>query len=148
MENKPIEIIEFDVVLANTVDKIIKAKKIRLELFNKYLTYITDYVIEQEFVLENDRPDDPILRNAFDDDNTDKKLLKVEDCGIIGLKDITLSTEVQNILGSKGEKTSLVYSVMVESRNNTLCFNFINRKGQIDIYNKLVTWQITQNNWN
>jgi len=35
MENKPIEIIEFDVVLPNIVDTIIKADKIKLELYNK-----------------------------------------------------------------------------------------------------------------
>src|SRR5690349_239399 len=127
MENKPTEVIEFDVVLPTPSDKLLKSDKCKIELYNNYLTYAINYLVEQEFTFSEDGkevPSDEFLRKLASENNTVTKKVSKQDEGLVPLKGINFSMEVQNQLNKPNEKTTLVYIVIVEYPGNYLAFYF------------------------
>jgi len=151
MQNSP-EVIEFDVHLVNESTKIVKADKTVIKLYNNYLTYLANYVVEEEFQFEKigDEDSDPLLKKLTEGETKEIKKLKVEDEGLLPLDKVFISRVTENQLNEPNQGTKLIYKLLIEyggDEFSTIVFCFKNRKEQIEVYNKLINWQISKNNW-
>jgi len=128
--------------------EVIKADKTRIVLYENFLEYYTNYVIEQEFVYTKDtNTDDEELSRLLEDANTEPKRIKIEDQGVLAKDNIYISRLMENLLNEPGEGTTLFYKIIIEYLNTSIEFTFKTRKEQTEIYNKLINWQIKQNKW-
>ncbi len=152
MENKPIETIEFDVVLTASpeVTKLVSSKKTVINLYTNYLTYLANYTIEEEYKFSKNDSDteDSELKRLRGEEVIETKKLKIEDEGLIPAKGLYISRITENVLNKPEEGTTLYYRILLEYLDNVINFNFTDKKLQKEVYNKLINWQITQNKWN
>ncbi len=151
MENKPIETIEFDVVLTASpeVTKLVSSKKTVINLYTNYLTYLANYTIEEEYKFSKNDSDteDSELKRLRGEEVIETKKLKIEDEGLIPAKGLYISRITENVLNKPEEGTTLYYRILLEYLDNVINFNFTDKKLQKEVYNKLINWQINQNKW-